>query len=103
MATTITRGSTCRIKSSPLGGLKISDLGAPQIYISQDLSFISKDATVSDDGSYIYCDLTESETLELVDGVETRIQVVYVNDAENKVYRMPIHIATVLPTLVEEV
>lgn len=99
MATTIVRGGTCRIIFKPLNGLQVADLGTPSIGISQELTFLTPDVTVDTANNRIYADLTETDTMQLVENVETRAQAVFTDDDSEVVYRFPEHYITVTATV----
>lgn len=99
MAAVIYRGSTCRIVFKPLGGINVSELGEPSIAISQELAFLTPDPVVDTENNRVYADLTEEETLTLVDGAETKAQIAYVDTEAETVIRFPIHDIRVEPTL----
>lgn len=103
MAVNIVRGGTCRIVFKPLGGLNVADLGTPEIAISQDITYVSPDNVVVDvANNRVYADLTEAQTMQLVDGAETKTQVVFTNEETQDIYRFPIHNLTVSETLFDK-
>ena len=106
MAAVIYRGSTCRIIFKPLDGINVSDLGEPSIAISQELAFLTPDPVVDTENNRVYADLTEEETLTLVDGAETKAQIAYVDTEAESVIRFPVHDirveSTLMWTLMEE-
>lgn len=99
MAAIIYRGSTCRIKFRPLGGVSVSDLGEPTIAIYQDNNFITPENVVVDtENNCVYADLAEEDTIMLSDGLETLCQAAYVDD-NGEVIRFPTHTLDVRRTL----
>lgn len=102
MATTIVRGSTCRISFTPLGGLDVTQLGTPAIAISQELTLLTPEVVVDAENNRIYSDLKEEDTIQLVEGVETRAQAMFADEGGQSVYRFPVHPITVESTLVAE-
>lgn len=99
MATILYRGSTCRIKFTPLGGLHVSELGEPTIAIQQENSFIvPDDVTVDTVNNCIYADLAQEDTLLLAEGLETTCQAAYLKQ-DGTVYRFPVHKLDVRRTL----
>lgn len=102
MATNIPRGGSCRICFYPQGGLDVSDLGTPQIGIYQELTFLTPEVVVDTDKNRIYADLTEEDTIRLVEGVQTQVQAVYLNDEDEIVYRFPVHYVTVTATVFDQ-
>lgn len=99
MANEIVRGSNCRICFYPQGGLRVADLGDPVIGIRQELAFLLPDVVVDEDNNRIYADLTEYDTMQLVEGVTTEAQAAFTNDDGEVVYRFPVHQLTVSPTI----
>lgn len=102
MAAIIPRGGSCRICFYPQGGLDVTDLGTPRIGIYQELTFLTPDVTVDSSNNRIYADLTEDDTIQLVEDVETQVQAVYLNDQDEIVYRFPIHKVTVTATVFDQ-
>ena len=89
MSAVLYRGSTCRIKFKPLLGLQVSDLGEPVIGIYQDNFYFSPENVVVDtDHNCIYADLTQEETLQLGEGLETTCQAAYLAQ-DGSVFRFP--------------
>lgn len=101
MGTVIYRGSTPTIYIRPINGMNVADLGEPYVSISQDLVYIPLDVEKDTENNRLVCHLTEEDSLELVEGVETLIQAAYTLP-NGEVYRFPIHKLTVLPTVMEE-
>lgn len=101
MGYSLPRGSSCRLCFYPQGGINVADLGDPVVAIKQELTFISKDAVVDVENNRVYVDLTEEDTIQLVENVETKVQVVYLNDDSETVYRFPIHNLIITDTLFE--
>lgn len=99
MSTTIVRGGSCRIVFRPLNGVRVADLGTPSIGISQELTFLTPNVTLDVTNNRIYADLTEEDTMQLVENVETRAQAAFTNDSTEVVYRFPEHYITVVATV----
>lgn len=102
MAANIPRGGSCRICFYPQGGLDVTDLGTPKIGIYQELTFLSPEVVVDSTNNRIYADLTEADTIQLVEDVETQVQAVYLNDQDEIVYRFPVHNVTVTATVFDQ-
>lgn len=99
MAAILYRGSTCRIKFTPLGGIQVDDLGDPSIAIYQENLYLPlDDVTVDAENNCIYADLTQEETLLIAEGLETSAQAVY-SKQDGTVYRFPVHKIDVRRTL----
>ena len=99
MATNIVRGGTCRICFYPQSGLRVESLGTPAIAISQELTFLTPEVGVDVENNRIYADLTEKDTIQLVENTETRVQAAFTNEVTGDVYRFPIHNVNVTETL----
>lgn len=102
MGTVIYRGSTPTIYISPSNGMNVNELGEPYVSISQDLTYIPLDVEKDVANNRLVCTLSEEDSLELVEGVDTYIQAVY-DFGDGNVVRFPIHRLTVLPTLMENI
>lgn len=102
MATNIPRGGACRLCFYPQGGLSVATLGTPQIGVYQELTFLTPNVTVDQANNRIYADLTEADTIQLVEDVETQVQAVYLNDNGEVVYRFPVHYVTVTATVFDQ-
>ena len=100
MSLTIFRGSTATLKFTPTNGMSVSDLGTPTVAIVQQLVFLTPDVTVDTDHNCITVTLTEEESLQLVPGVETKVQQAWLlQDGSN--IRFPVHKLTVEETLLQ--
>ena len=99
MSAVIVRGGTCRLIFRPEGGLNVNDLGTPSIAVEQELTFLTPEVIVDVPNNRIYADLTEEDTIQLVEGLTTRVQAVFTDDETEAVYRFPIHQVTVIETL----
>lgn len=102
MGTVIYRGSTPTIKFKPLNNVKVSDLGTPTIAIVQELVYLSPEVVVDAEDNSISAKLTEEESLQLVEGVETSAQQVWKQESGN-IIRYPVHQLSVAETIMEEV
>ena len=102
MAANIVRGGTCRLIFKPEGGLHVDELGEPAIAIQQELTFLTPDVVVDSANNRIYADLKEEDTIQLVEGLETKVQAVFTDETTNDVYRFPIHQVNVTETLFGE-
>lgn len=93
------RGSTCRIKFTPLNGLLVDELGEPSIAIYQENLYLPLDNVQVDSvNNYIYADLSQNETLLIAEGLETLAQAAYTKP-DGTVYRFPTHTIDVRRTL----
>ena len=67
---------------------------------------MTPDPVVDTENNRVYADLTEEETLTLVDGAETKAQIAYVDTEAESVIRFPVHDirveSTLMWTLMEE-
>lgn len=102
MAEVIYRGSTPTIRMSPTNGMLVSDLGTPTLGISQELVFLNPEVTVNVSENYIQTTLTEAETLQLAENVETEIQQSWAKE-DGTVIRFPVHKVEVRSSVVEEI
>lgn len=96
------RGSTPLIKVYFQTDVAISDLGTPSIAISQDLVLLQPDVSLASDenGPFLYCTLTEEESLLLTAGLSAQVQVTWANG--NQVIKGGMHKMMVEATLIEE-
>ena len=106
MATYIYQGSTPILRFKPLGGISVSDptLGDPTIAVSQlDVNIIydGEDITVDANDNSVWVQMTETETLRLVDGTPVQAQLSFANTDTEQVVRFPIIDLTVLPTIAD--
>lgn len=122
MATELYRGSTATIRFSPLGGLKVSELGEPIVAISQELVTLTFENGVEDEEDRVVIDttnnrisvtLTEEESIQLADGVPTTAQVTWYQYDESEgsdedadpvitdVLKFPEHSITILPSILD--
>ena len=101
MSTKIIRGGTCRISFYPRNGLRVIAMGTPSIGIRQDNVFLIPSVTIDNAKNRIYADLTEADTIQLVENVQTQAQAVFTNDETEVVYRFPIHELTVEESVFE--
>lgn len=118
------RGSTPTLRFYPQNGLRVENLGNPIVTISQEYTMLTFENDVEGEedrvaivpaGNFISVTLTEAESRELVDGVDTQVQVTwYIEDEEavvpegedpviKEVLKFPTHSVTVLPSLMESV
>ena len=112
------RGSTPTFKFTPTGGLSVFDLGEPVIAISQELATLTFENDVEGEEDRITIDpstntisvtLTEEESIQFADGVETYAQVTWYQydegtDPEDDItitdiIKFPQHSVTVLPSI----
>lgn len=99
MSAILYRGSTCRIKSKPLGGLQVDTLGEPSMAIYQENLYLPlDDVQVDSVNNCIYADLSQTETLLIAEGLETTVQAAY-SKPDGTVYRFPTHRIDVRRTL----
>lgn len=99
MSAILYRGSSCRIKFTPMNGVLVDELGEPSIAIYQDNLFLAPDdITVDTVNNCIYADLTQAETLLIAEGLETTAQAAYVAQ-DGSVIRFPTHHLDVRRTL----
>lgn len=97
MAAVIYRGGSCRIKFN-IKNVDVANLGEPVIAISQELAYLSPDAVVDTENNCVYADLSESDTIQLVDDAETKCQCAFQKE-DGTTYRFPVHNITVSGTL----
>lgn len=102
MAAVIYRGSTPTIRMSPLNGMNVSELGTPTIAISQELVYLDPEVEVDTENNRVSVTLTEQESLQLVAGVETRVQMMWANNEDGTVIRFPVHEVVVMESVTEE-
>lgn len=100
MANIIYRGSTPTLKFTPTNGMQVSDLGTPTVAISQNLVFITPTITIDAANNCIKAKLTEEETLQLVAGVETKVQEAWLLPDGGNI-RFPIKTLKVEDTLIQ--
>lgn len=99
MSAILYRGSTCRIKFTPRGGVHVDDLGEPSIAIYQENLYLPLDnVTVDSQNNCIYADLSQEDTLLIAEGLETSAQAAY-SKPDGTVYRFPVHRLDVRRTL----
>ncbi len=96
------RGSTPLIKVYFKTDLHVSDLGTPSIAISQDLVLLTPEVNIATDegGPFVYCTLTEEESLLLTANRNAQVQLTWVNGSS--VVKGDVHQMFVNPTLIEE-
>ncbi len=97
------RGTTDRIQVYFKTDVEVEDLGTPSIAISQNLILIEPETFIAQDdvGPFVYCDLTEAESLSLVAGTFAQVQVTWSKDAQ--VIKGRAHKLKIEPSLIEEV
>lgn len=98
MAAVIYRGSTCRIKFKPKN-VDISALGTPTIVISQEYAYITPEVYIDTTNGVVFADLYQDDTIQLVENLETRAQLMFYDEETKAVTRFPVHYITVYPTL----
>lgn len=99
MSAILYRGSTCRIKFTPLNGILVDELGDPSIAIYQDNLFLVPDEVQVDTANNcIYADLSQTDTLLIAEGLETTAQAAYVQQDGTSI-RFPVHKLDVRRTL----
>lgn len=98
MANTIYRGSTCRIQFKPKN-VDISLLGDPSIVISQEYAYVTPTVYINEDDGIIFADLSQDDTIQLVEYLETKAQLIFYNNDTKSVTRFPVHQVNVEPTI----
>ena len=98
MSATVRRGSSFRIKFRPVSNVNFATLGTPFITIQQELMELVPEAHLDSENNMVYADVSESESITLVEDVETQAQLMFSNE-DGTSYRFMVHNITVLPTL----
>lgn len=120
MAMEFYRGSTPTIRFYPQDGLRVENLGEPVVAISQELVTLTFENNVDGEEDRVTIDtannciavsLTETESIQLADGVATYAQVTWYQYAEQSdpeadpvisdVLKFPQHQITILPSILD--
>lgn len=98
MGMAIRRGASFRIKFRPVSNVNFATLGTPFVTIQQELMELVPEAHLDTEHNLVYADVSEAESITLVEDVETQAQLMFSN-SDGTSYRFPVHDITVLPTL----
>ena len=104
MATYIYAGGTPIIRFTPANGVRVDDasLGTPVIAVIQGelaLTYETDDLVIDPAANTISAQMSEEDTLTMVDGIPALAQLSFYNEQTGLVTRFPVHEITVLRSL----